>query len=66
MSELFSTDFPLLPLTQLFVGIVVILYFSHPSLYNKSAYLRDKKWLRIIGVIMGVFILIVSIFNILI
>ena len=66
MTELFSTDFPILPLIQLFVGIGVILYFLHPSFYNKSAYLRERKWLRIIFGIMGVFIIVGSIFNILI
>ena len=66
MTELFSTDFPILHLTQLFVGIGVVLYFFHPSFYNKSAYLRKKKWLRIIFGIMGVFIIVGSIFNILI
>ena len=38
---------------QMFIGIVIVLYGSVPSLYSKYNTLNSKKWLRITMIIFG-------------
>ena len=38
---------------QMFIGIVIILYGSVPSLYGRYDSLNSKKWLRIAIIVFG-------------
>ena len=38
---------------QMFIGIVIILYGSVPSLYGRYDILNSKKWLRIAIIVFG-------------